>query len=304
MKIIIAMLLAAAQCSALAAELPAPGQHDPRVRYITYKKDEVTVIYARRGTVTRIVLGDDEKIIKDGAATGFPSDCSKADLEWCVRADVGANQIWLKPKDNATYNNLELKTDKRDYSFDLRLLSDTPTGSAKKLANRRGLENEPMFRVIFRYPMPLPSMAAMLAMANTSATPVVNEKAQLEDRLALAAVKPANWRYSMQVLKGSQDIAPAMVFDDGRFTYFRFPANREVPTIYHVSPSGEESRISYHVDDKDDELVVVERMGRRFVLRLGEAVVGIWNDAFDPNGVPPQNGTTVDGVSRVIREGK
>lgn len=51
----------------------------------------------------------------------------------------------------------------------------------------------------------------------------------------------------------------------------------------------------------EKEFAVVQRMGRRFVLRLGQAVVGVWNDAYDMNGVPPANGVTVSGVSRVVR---
>jgi type IV secretion system protein VirB9 len=30
-------------------------------------------------------------------------------------------------------------------------------------------------------------------------------------------------------------------------------------------------------------------------------VVGIWNEAFDPDGVPPAQGTTVNGVERDLR---
>lgn len=301
MKIIFLVLIFGfTSFSALSAELPSPSQNDPRVRYITYKKDEVTVITVRRGTVTRIVLGDDEKILKDNAATGFPSDCSKAEQEWCVRADVGSNQIWLKPKDNATYNNLELKTDKRDYSFDFRILADAPKALDKKVPAREVLASEPMFRVIFRYPIQAPLLPASF-FSNQSIAPPVNPNAVLTERLAVASPKPVNWKYSMQVLKGAEDIAPSMVFDDGRFTYFRFPANREWPTIFYISPSGEEVRINFHVDDKDEELAVVQRMGRRFVLRVGSAVVGVWNDAFDPNGIAPKDGVTVDGVVRVIR---
>ena len=39
------------------------------------------------------------------------------------------------------------------------------------------------------------------------------------------------------------------------------------------------------------------------MLRAGAAVVGVWNDAFDLDGVPPVAGTTVPGVQRVIRSG-
>ena len=38
-----------------AAELPAPGERDQRVRYVTYKQDDVTTIHVSRGVITRIV---------------------------------------------------------------------------------------------------------------------------------------------------------------------------------------------------------------------------------------------------------
>jgi len=37
------------------------------------------------------------------------------------------------------------------------------------------------------------------------------------------------------------------------------------------------------------------------MLRAGSAVVGIWNEAFDPDGVPPDGGTTVPGVRRALK---
>jgi len=74
-----------------AAEVPIPGSHDARVRYVNYVRDEVTVIHVRRGSVTRVMLEAGEKIAV--AATGFSADCAKPELEWCVRADLGTNQV-------------------------------------------------------------------------------------------------------------------------------------------------------------------------------------------------------------------
>ena len=51
----------------------------------------------------------------------------------------------------------------------------------------------------------------------------------------------------------------------------------------------------------EKDLAVVQRMGRRFVLRLGDAVVGIWNDAYDKTGVSAIEGTTVSGITRTLR---
>lgn len=50
-----------------------------------------------------------------------------------------------------------------------------------------------------------------------------------------------------------------------------------------------------------DDKLVADRVARRFVLRLGESVISIINEDFDLDGVPPVNGTTTPGVSRVLR---
>jgi len=275
-----------------AAELPAPSDHDARVRYIDYVADQVTVVTVRRGAVTRIVLGENEHIAV--AASGFGADCAKAETEWCVRADVGTSQVWIKPKVNATENNLELKTDKHDYSFEFRVLPDT----------RRTNGTDPMFRVIFRYPEDAVRTNAALASAMAAPDPAIDfaakEKQLLDDRLLADRPVPRNWRYSMQVLPASGDIAPSLVFDDGHFTYFRFAGNHEIPTIFYISPAGEEARVNFHMDG---DLAVVQRMGKQFVLRLGAQTVGIWNDAFDAEGVPPKEGTLVEGVTRTISSG-
>lgn len=277
-----------------AAVTPEPGASDSRVRFVTYKPDQVTLVTVQRGSVTRLVLGDDERIAV--AATGFSADCSKPELEWCVRADTGTNQIWIKPKEHATSNNLEVKTDRRDYSFEFKVLKDP--GSARD--SGRALRAEPMYRVIFRYPMRAPSLPPGLLNLGGLAAPVpmLDEKAVVAERIAAAKPSPRNWDYSMQILTGGEEIAPTLVFDDGRFTYFKFPGNREVPSIYYISSNSEEQRINFHMEG---DVAVVQRMGRRFVLRLGEAVVGVWNDAFDVDGIAPVAGATVDGVSRDIR---
>jgi type IV secretion system protein VirB9 len=278
----------------LAAELPQPSGFDARVRYVDYRKDDVTVVQVRRGAVTRIVLGDDEKIV--AAATGFAADCAKEAAEWCIRADVGANQIWVKPRDGATYNNLELKTDKRDYSIEFRLLNDIK-GTPPDLTISR-LQNEPMFRVIFRYEPPGAPVSASSILLMDQNRPQPSAAEIVNARIETSKPVLRNTSYSMQVLKGAQDIAPSLVFDDGRFTYFRFANNRQIPTIFAISPSGEEARINFSMEG---DLAVVQSMGRRFVLRLGKAVVGVWNESFDADGVPPIQATTVNGVERTVR---
>ncbi len=284
--------------SSQAAEVPAPGDRDQRVRYVTYQKDDVTKVTVRRGVVTRIVLGDDEHIVIAGS--GFLADCAKQEAEWCVRADVGTNQVWVKPKDQATHNNLEIRTDKRDYSLEFTVVGDHRIGRKQNAGTGHRGNDEPMYRVIFRHPL-LPANPAALTAIQASAHRVkqARDKADvLHERLESFTPEPRNWSYLMEVLPGGDDIAPALVFDDGRFTYFLFPPTREIPAIFYFSPLGEETRINFHMEK---DLAVVQRMGRRFVLRLGDAVVGIWNDSYDKTGVPANEGTTVSGITRTLR---
>ena len=44
-----------------------------------------------------------------------------------------------------------------------------------------------------------------------------------------------------------------------------------------------------------------EVISHKLMLRAGSAVVGLWNEAFDLDGRPPGDGTTVPGVQRARR---
>ena len=89
-----------------------------------------------------------------------------------------------------------------------------------------------------------------------------------------------------------------MAFDDGRFTYFRFANNRDIPAPFYIGADNEETRINFHMDG---DFMVLHRVAPRFVLRLGEAVVGVWNDDYDPEGIATPQGTVSPNVVREIK---
>lgn len=245
---------------------PVPYQtSDARIRTLDYRQDAVIAVPVSRGVVTRIVLEPGEKII--AAATGIPSKCETEQLQWCVVANAGANEIWVKPRVGAARNNLELKTDRRDYSFEL------VVGPAAT------------YRVVLTYPKPPASVAE----------PQPDEQALLAERLAKAQPVAKNSSYTLESNRRGADIKPAAVFDDGRFTYFQFPGNRELPTIFVIGADGLEARTNYSMEG---DYMVVQRLGRKFVLRLGKSVVSVWNERFDPVGETPSDGVTVPGLTR------
>src|SRR5690606_40779294 len=61
--------------------------------------NDVYRITVKKGTVTRIVLGEGERILERGAATGYPSDCEKDDTNWCIFADTGSNLVWVRSEE-------------------------------------------------------------------------------------------------------------------------------------------------------------------------------------------------------------
>lgn len=284
-----------------AAILPVADGADARIRTVVYKPNDVYKITVQKGTVTRIILGEGEQISERGAASGFPANCEEDSNSWCITADSGSNQIWIKPKDRATYNNLEVRTNKRDYSFDFSVLKN-PTGSSRGAV----LSNQPMFRVVFEYPQDaLIKTEQNKALQYAQYQADFNEQHQLSEflvlqhRMANNAPLPKNWKYRQSANSRGKAFVPEIVFDDGRFTYFRFKGNTDIPTIFIDGADGEE-KVNFHVSKDDPKLVVVEALAKKFVFRQGKAVVSIFNEAYNPVGVAPQNGTTVDGVERVV----
>jgi len=245
-----------------------PGwSDDSRVRQIVYAPDAVVRIQAQRGFATHIALDPHEQIqvVAPGDRDG-----------WQVVANRGDHDVYLKPQLAAHDSNLEIRTDKRSYSFDLIVLP---------LKTKFGNSDE-MYRVTFVYPDEVKARAH----AETDAELVTQ-------RLGQPPVV-RNTRYSMQLMPHSDDIAPTAAWDDGRFTYIRIPNNRRIPAIFRVADDGTESVVDRHMED---DAIVVHEVAKRFVLRLGDEVVGIWNDAYDIDGMPPHDGTTVKGVKRVLR---
>jgi type IV secretion system protein VirB9 len=294
----------------IAADLPGAGPNDARIRSIVYKPNEVTVVRVQRGVVTRIVLESDEKIVIP--VVGLSADCSRELDEWCISAIAGSNQIFVRPRDNATSNNMELHTSKRDYSFVFELVPDSVSRA------KTSGPNAPFFRVVFDYPKPkLPTVAPEVARAaavddllrrvDASAARSVPQKVDPDfgmtptQRLKAEGIQVRNANYTKQILPRGQDADPTMVFDDGRFTYFEFPGAREIPAIFAVGSDDEATRVNWHMNGP---FVVVQRTARKFTIRLGEAVVGVFNESFDATGIETPTATVSPAVTREIKGGQ
>ena len=134
----------------------------------------------------------------------------------------------------------------------------------------------------------LAELDGQAARSNVSPT----ESMSPSERLKLEPIDAVNGNYTMQVMAKGEDAAPSLVFDDGRFTYFEFLGAREIPAIFAYGSSDEATRVNWHVRPP---YVVVQRTARKFTLRLGTAVVGVFNEGFDPVGIDTPTSTVSPG---------
>ena len=273
----------------IAASAAEPTAADPRLREILYDPRAVVTVPVKRGVVTLLVLAADEAITE--VAAGLGGDCSKPDSAWCVAAQLGGRTLFVKPKTSAgAANTVAVVTDRRTHAFRLVVLAD-------------GDPKPPVYRLVVKMPVaatpatraPTGTASALLALPTPPTEPAPE---QLVAERLQARPQVMNTRYSVAEGAGSQNIVPALVFDDGRFTYLRFPGNREVPAVFQVLGDGSETLVNTRMED---DLLVVDRVSRKLMLRAGTAVVGLWNEAFDLDGAPPDGGTTVRGVQRVLK---
>ncbi len=310
-KFLAASVMLAAYNVSLSAGVPEAGPNDSRIRVIAYKANDVTVIRVQRGTVTRIMLEQDEKI--EIPVVGLSSDCKSEIDEWCISAIQGSNQIFVRPRDNASRNNMELHTNKRDYSFAFEIVDEIKVSRGK-----RADADVPFYRVVFDYPKPktlrdtmsgderAAAVNALLRRVDRATERPVPQWVDPDygmspaQRLKAEGVEVFNTKYTKQVLKHGEDAEPTMVFDDGRFTYFEFPGAREIPAVFAYGSDGEATRVNWHMNGN---FVVVQRTARKFTLRLGEAVVGIFNEAFDRTGIETPTATVSRAVVREIKGG-
>jgi type IV secretion system protein VirB9 len=264
---------------------------DPRLREVIYDPLAVVTIPVKRGMVTLVVFDKDEVITE--VAVGQGGDCSKADAVWCVSAQPGGRHLFVKAKSGADApNNLAVVTNRRSHALRFVVLPDND-------------RQQPVYRLTVKAPaQPKPSarftLQDMAALAALPSVPPPPTPQQLVAERLQAKPTVMNTQYSLAEGVGSQDIVPTLVYDDGRFTYLRFPGNREIPAVFHVLGDGSETLVNARMED---DLLVVDRVSRRLMLRAGASVVGIWNEAFDLEGVPAEGATTMPGVQRVLKTG-
>lgn len=164
-------------------------------------------------------------------------------IDWDV-AKVG-NRVFIAPLKTAKPGTIIVATSKHSYVFDI-----VPAYRGTVRSNR-------VSKIMFSY-----------------APFTGSQKNPVHDH-----VRQANMSYSMELVNTSIDIRPSRVFDDGKFTYFYFPENTDIPVIYESSPGSRDEWLTNFHKAKDGA-IVVHGIAKQWNLRLDKAIIGVFNDGF------------------------
>lgn len=243
-----------------AVQLPLKSKFDNRMQYLPYNAYNVTQINAKSGYVTAINFSHDEIIVD--VVIGF-------NLGW--ETTDNNNKIFLKPmsykyddmiiepNSNEWDTNLIVTTNKRIYTFDLKLVDS----------------DDNSYLINFTYPDDENNKKNAL---------LQQQQKQQQDQLANDSLEqftqPKNWNYTMLVGKDSDSIIPDFTYDDGVRTFIGFTSEKTIPSVFYYQGNTEMmSNTSVKNTDKYT-IIVVHKTATRFILRSGDEVVGIINKSF------------------------
>lgn len=244
---------------AQAAVYPKGTKYDNRVRYVEYNPDDVVIIKSKLGYASVIQLESGENL---NSAEGALAIGDKSGWEIGVRE----NNIVIKPivaHGLFPKTNINVISNKRVYAFEL-----VEAKTAKDVS----------YFVRFNYPEP----------------PKPEPKPFKEPNLPCMDGETNHLYYKY----GDEVLAPMQVWDDGKFTCFRYAHNKPIPAIYKYEPDSElgESLVNFNVVG---DTIVVQTVANEFRLRFGDKVMGIKTDNL--SGITFNKSRTATGEVREVQ---
>lgn len=215
-----------------------------------YQPDRIYEVRTGLGITTQIELDPNDKILD--YSTGFSSG-------WELnRRD---NVFYLKPKNVDVDTNMMVRTAKRAYIFELKVVATDWT--VLDQAKRAGVQ----YKITFRYPkdesFPEPE-------AQASDYPGQSTKLQSD--------RQYNFDYSYATRSKAPWLVPLSVYDDGRFTYIEMPDLTQFPTGNFPAVYGREKRRGedFVVNTTvEKNTIIVHGTYNFLVIRHGKNIVGL-----------------------------
>jgi type IV secretion system protein VirB9 len=246
MKKTVLFLMMAALPASVMAQTYEP---DSRLRTIDYDPAAVVRLEGCQNFQTMITLAPDEHVENVGVGDS---------AAWQVTPNKRGNLIFVKALASRGYTNMSMVSDKRSYSFELRMAPDSDCSHGRITYELR-----------FRYP-PAPSTG--------TGTPV-NPAPAPDPNAFLPVPEKRNAAYTFT---GAADLVPIRVFDDGISTYMKWATGVTAPAVYALNADNSESIVNYA---SRGDYFVVEQVSPGFVLRRGDQKAVLYNDTYAVQGL-------------------
>lgn len=206
---------------------------DPRLAARPYSPDEIVRIDGQLGVQVSIAFAEDERI--ENVAVGDSAS-------WQITPNKRANLLFVKPQTGKARTNMTVITDQRTYFFDL------VAGSPAK----------PLYVLRFSYP------EKQRQETQQAAAPALNEaEAQLAEGQKPVDPASLNFKWSR---KGSAEIQPFQLYDDGSSTYLTWTRATTLPAILVRDEKGQEGPVNYAVRG---DVIVIDSVPATILLRSG-----------------------------------
>jgi type IV secretion system protein VirB9 len=293
LRICLALSAALLSSSAFAVSPLTKSPYDFRVKTAVYNPMDVYELDAVVGLGTHVQVAPDETYVthvfgEEGGWTFTHKD----------------NNFFFRPMDEMSDTNLTIITNKRTYYILLHYVGGKLVRDAagKPVLDANGKPKEDFIAtpwsmkqatvgLIFKYPFE--DMKA------------ANKK--LADRRVQEALDragdnmPVNISYQMSDEDEMRGISPMNVWDNFRFTTFKFQPNAELPTIWMVGSDGKETVANVEVKGANHNLIEAVGVAKMWKIRLGDKVVGVVNNGYNPGMGANTTGTSSPEVKRVLK---
>lgn len=244
-KAILALVLAFAAGTSHAEVAPIAMPGDTRLVTFTYDPHNTYQLLTRPKSVTDVAFHSGERI--KALALGDT-------VQWEVAKTADGQHLFIKPKFENITTSATIVTDKRTYQL---------------LLTSNSLQGKWYQRVTWEYPE--------LIVFEQQQQAEVQEKKDAEDKRLSSqvvannfSIEDLNWNYQ---ITGDAPFKPVGVFDNGKFTYIRLPANvQELPALFLVSPDSEAELVNYTVQG---QYLVVQRLVESILLKIGKREVRV-----------------------------
>lgn len=230
-----------------AALLAAGAVNAQAIQQYDYAQDKIYPVRTGLGITTQIELSPNEKVID--YSTGFSSG-------WDL--DRRDNVFYLKPRNTDVDTNLLVRTQTHSYIFELKVVATD--WRALDQAKLSGVQ----YKIGFRYPADTRFDSKPAADASPS---VAHEPA-----------RNLNFAYDYATHTRQRWLVPAIVYDDGQFTYIRmanlarFPSG-DFPAVFaRAQRDGEDFVVNTTIRD---DTIVVHGTYPYLMVRHGREVVGL-----------------------------